>query len=100
MQRTTNAVLRTKFFEAAAWFFYVFNFFCIFYSQIYVLVHFRTFLMSEIINSHVANKCLIGTYVSNPTQFIVFGRTYEFHQYGSGNENLFQNRQLNKSLLS
>jgi hypothetical protein len=56
--------------------------------------------MSEIINSHVANKCRIDTYVPNRTQFIVFGRTYEFHQYGSGNDNLFQNRQLNKSFLS
>jgi hypothetical protein len=56
--------------------------------------------MSEIINSHVTNKCPIVTYVYKPTQFTVFGQTYEFHQYGSGNENLFLKKQLNKSLLS
>jgi hypothetical protein len=56
--------------------------------------------MSENIISHVTNKCPIVTYAYKPTQFTVFGQTYEFHQYGFGNENLFQNKQLNNPLLS
>ena len=43
--------------------------------------------MSEIINSHIANKFPIVTCAYNITQFTVFGQTNEFHQPGSGNEN-------------